>query len=209
MTPFTHLSHRGMTLTILRLLRTLSVALPLLLANAAHALTEDWGTISTLISDETSFSFAQFDVSGNFSHDYAFSLEGTAGATYEVNFTFDTCRNGCGSPDLSYGIYNANGNYIGDTNGTVMLSAGNYIFQVKGSGMGSGNNIDYWGSVTFSMTSSSMQMVSPVPEPSTLILTFCGALFLAFAVWPKQTLGMLRRRQQRQPFLPGGAGVSA
>ena len=206
---FAHPPNRGTTLTLLRLLRTLSLALPLVLANAAHALTEDWGTISTPISDETSFSFAQYDVSGNFTHDYGFSLEGTAGATYEVSFAFDTCRNGCGSPEITYGIYNANGSYIGDTNGTVVLSAGNYIFQVKGAGMGSGNNIDYWGSVTFSMTSSSVEMVSPVPEPSTLILTLCGALFLAFAVWPKQTLGVLRRRQQRHPFLPSGSGVSA
>jgi hypothetical protein len=38
-----------------------------------------------------------------------------------------------------------------------------------------------------------MQMVSPVPEPSTLILTFFGALFLAFAAAPRQTRGLIRR----------------
>jgi hypothetical protein len=124
---------------------------------------------------------------------YAFSLEGDAGATYEVSFDFDACRTGCGSPELIYGIYDANGGYIGDTSGTVVPSAGNYLFQVKSTGMGSGNNVDYWGSLTFSMTSSSMQMVSPVPEPSTFILTFFGALFLGFAAAPRQTLGLIRR----------------
>jgi hypothetical protein len=186
--------HAGeITVSFFRLLRTLTPALILLLNGAAHALTEDWGTIATPISEETSFSFAQYDITGNFTHDYGFSLEGSAGATYEVSFAFDACRNGCGSPELTYGIYHANGSYIGDANGTVMLSAGSYIFQVKGTGMGSGNSIDYWGSVTFSMSSSSMQMVSPVPEPSTLILTFFGALFLAFAAAPRQTLGLIRR----------------
>jgi len=196
-------------LSILRFFRTLSFTFTLLMASAAHALTVDWGTIATPITDETSFSFAQYDISQNFSHSYSFSLEGTAGASYTVNFQLDSCRNGCGSPDLSYGIYHANGNYIGETNGTVNLSAGNYIFQVKGSGMGSGNSIDYWGSVAFAISSSSMQMVSPVPEPSTLILTFFGAIFLAFAVWPKQTLAILRRPQRRRAFLPSGSGMSA
>jgi hypothetical protein len=195
-------------LPVLRLLRTLSLGLLLLIAGTAHALIEDWGTIATPISDETSFSYAQYDISGNFSHNYGFSLEGSAGAIYEVSFAFDSCRNGCGSPDLSYGIYHANGNQIGDTSGTVTLSAGNYMFQVKGTGMGSGNSIDYWGSLTFSMTSSSMQMVSPVPEPSTLILTFFGAVFLAFAVWPRHTLGVLGRLvPQRGQFLPAGSRV--
>jgi len=181
------------TVSFFHLLRTFTLTLLLLLNGAAHALTEDWGTIATPISEETSFSFAQYDITGNFTHDYGFSLEGSAGATYEVSFTFDACRTGCGSPELTYGIYHANGSHIGNTNGTVTLSAGNYIFQVKGTGMGSGNSIDYWGSVTFSMNSSSMQMVSPVPEPSTLVLTFCGALFLAFAAAPRQTLGLIRR----------------
>jgi len=183
----------NVTTSIFLLLRALTLALIFLLSGVAHALTEDWGTIATPISEETSFSFAQYDITGNFTHSYGFSLEGSAGATYEVSFDFDACRAGCGSPELTYGIYNANGNYIGDANGTVVLSAGSYIFQVKGTGMGAGNQIDYWGSLTFSMTSSSMEMVSPVPEPSTIILTFFGALFLALAAAPSQTLGLIRR----------------
>jgi hypothetical protein len=50
------------------------------------------------------------------------------------------------------------------------LSAGNYAFQVKGTGFGSGNSLDYMGSVTFAATA----VVSPVPEPSTLLLTLPG-----------------------------------
>jgi len=169
------------TMSIFRSLSAPTLALIFLLNGAANAQTEDWGTIATPISEATSFSFAQYDITGNFAHSYGFSLEGSAGATYEVSFDFNACRTGCGSPDLSYGIYNANGNYLSDANGTVVLSAGSYIFQVKGTGMGAGNTIDYWGSVTFAMNSSSMEIVSPVPEPSTIILTFFGALFLAFA----------------------------
>lgn len=197
-------------MSIARLLRILTLAIPLWLGGFAHAVTEDWGTISTPISDEVSFSFAQYDVSGNFSHQYAFSLEGEAGATYEVSFAFDSCRSGCGSPEISYGIYHANGNYIGDANGTVVLSAGSYIFQVKGTGMGGGNSLDYWGSLTFSATSSSMQMVSPVPEPSTLILSLFGGVFLACAAWPRQTIGLVRRvRTSRLQHAPAGLGLVA
>jgi hypothetical protein len=197
-------------MSFFRPLRTLTLALLLLLHGAAHAVTEDWGTIATPISQETSFSFAQYDITGNFSHSYGFSLEGSAGATYQVSFAFDACRNGCGSPDLTYGIYHANGNSISAVDGTVTMSAGSYIFQVKGNGMGSGNNIDYWGSLTFSMTSSSMEMVSPVPEPSTLILTFFGALFLAFAAGPRRTLGLIRRLVPNNVHglpISGGAGA--
>jgi len=199
-----------MTVSFFRMLRKCAPALLLLLNGAAHALTEDWGTIATPISEETSFSFAQYDITGNFTHTYGFSLEGSAGATYEVSFEFDACRAGCGSPELTYGIYDANGGYIGDTSGTVVLSAGNYIFQVKSTGMGSGNSIDYWGSVTFSMAAANMQMVSPVPEPSTLILTFFGALFLAFAAVPRQTLGLIRRLVRRNVhYPPVGSRVGA
>lgn len=180
-------------MSILRSFSAATLALMLLFNGGANAQTEDWGTISTPISEATSFSFAQYDITGNFVHSYGFSLEGSSAATYAVSFDFDTCRSGCGSPELTYGFYPVNGNLVSDSNGTVVLSAGSFIFQVKGNGMGAGNNVDYWGSVTFSMTSSSMEMVSPVPEPSTVILTFFGALFLAFAAAPRQTLGLIRR----------------
>ena len=132
----------------------------------------DWGTVATPITTETSFSFAQYNISQNFTDQYAFSLEGASGASYSVTFQFDACKNGCGNPDLSYGIYDSNGGLVASATGTVALSAGNYVFQVKGDGMGSGNSIDYQGSVTFSAVNTSM--ISPAPEPSTLMLTLFG-----------------------------------
>lgn len=157
------------------------------------AQTVDWGTISTEINDTRSFAFAQYDVAKNFTHSYAFSLEGSASSTYKVSFAVDTCRTGCGSPDFSYGISPVSGRFISDSNGTVALTAGSYVFEVKGTGMGAGNSIDYWGSVNFSVSPSNMAVVSPVPEPSTVILTFFGALFLALAAAPRQILGLLGR----------------
>lgn len=137
---------------------------------------DDWGTVTTSVEGETTFSFAQYDITNNFTDQYAFSLEGSGDATYSVTFTFDPCRNGCGNPDLSYGIYDANGGLIEATNGMVVLSAGNYVFQVKGDGMGSGNSVDYFGSITFAVTTSNI--VSPAPEPSTLLLMIFGFMIL-------------------------------
>lgn len=139
---------------------------------------DDWGTVTTAIDGETTFSFAQYDITDNFTDQYAFSLEGSGDATYSVTFTFDPCKNGCGNPDISYGIYDANGGLIESTNGTVVLSAGNYVFQVKGDGMGSGNTVDYFGSVTFAVATTTSTMVSPAPEPSTLMLMMLGFMIL-------------------------------
>jgi hypothetical protein len=140
--------------------------------SSSAVIVADWGTVSTPITTETSFSFVQYDVSNNFTDQYAFSLAGASGASYSVTFQFDACKNGCGNPDLSYGIYDSNGGLVAAATGTVALSAGSYVFQVKGDGMGSGNSIDYSGSVTFSAVNTSM--VSPAPEPSTLMLTLFG-----------------------------------
>ena len=96
--------------------------------------TMDWGTVATPITSEVTFSFAQYDINRNFTDQYLFSLQGEAGASYSVTFNFDPCRNGCGNPDLSYGIYDRNGSLVTNTTGTVTLSAGNYAFQVKGTG---------------------------------------------------------------------------
>lgn len=175
-----------------RLLRIALLTVSFLFATPASAATvADWGTVATPITTETSFSFAQYDISNNFTDQYAFSLEGDSGAAYNVTFQFDLCRSGCGNPDLSYGIYDANGGLVTVTNGVATLSAGSYVFQVKGDGMGAGNSVDYWGSVTFSAVS--MSMVSPAPEPSSLMLTLFGMGGLGWAV---------RRRRER-------AGVAA
>lgn len=143
---------------------------------ASADIVDDWGTVTTSVEGETTFSFAQYDITNNFTDQYAFSLEGSGDATYSVTFTFDPCRNGCGNPDLSYGIYDANGGLIEPTNGAVVLSAGNYVFQVKGDGMGSGNSVDYFGSVTFAIAATNI--VSPAPEPSTLLLMLLGFMII-------------------------------
>jgi hypothetical protein len=142
---------------------------------------DDWGTITTPLTEEVSFSFAQYDITKNFTDHYLFSLEGEAGASYSVSFNIDSCDKGCGNPDINYGIYHANGSLITTTDGSgsITLETGNYLFQVKGTGMGSGNDVDYWGSVTFAM-------VSPVSEPSTLLLSLPG---FALVGW------MIRRRR--------------
>jgi hypothetical protein len=147
----------------------------------------DWGTLSSSINSEVSFSFAQYDITKNFTDQYAFSLEGGSDATYAVNFSFDPCRNGCGNPDISYGIYDANGGLITASNSVVLLSAGNYVFQVKGVGMGSGNSVDYSGVVTFNV-SATTTMVSPAPEPNTLILMLLGIVGVAFRLYDRQSV---------------------
>ncbi|NJD35689.1 MAG: PEP-CTERM sorting domain-containing protein [Betaproteobacteria bacterium] len=162
-------------LSVFALILGLAISAP-----AAADIVADWGTVATPITSETSFSFAQYNISNNFTDQYAFSLEGASGASYSVTFQFDTCKNGCGNPDLSYGIYDSNGGLVASATGTVTLSAGTYVFQVKGDGMGSGNSVDYWGSVTFSAVATSM--VSPAPEPSSLALMLFGMGGLGWAV---------------------------
>lgn len=170
----------------MKLLAFLRVATLLLLAwstvTRANTVTE-WGQVSSSLGSEVSFSFARYDIRDNFLDVYNFSLEGSSGATYTVTFAFDPCRNGCGSPDLSYGIYDRNGNLYDSTNGAVTLSAGNYAFQVKGNGMGSGNSVDYWGSVTFATAAptsrTTVSMVSPAPEPSTFVMLLAGLAGIA------------------------------
>ena len=167
-------------------MRTALLALLLTLAAAARAdVTQDWGTVATPLTSEVTFSFAQYNISRNFTDHYNFSLEGGTGATYDVTFSFDPCRNGCGNPNLAYGIYDRNGGLVASTSGAVTLSAGNYSFQVKGTGMGSGNLLDYWGSVSFAAAGGSalttVTMVSPVPEPSTVALMLCGILWLGWS----------------------------
>jgi len=163
---------------------------------------EDWGTVVTPIESETTFSFEQYDVEKNFTHEYLFSLEGDAGATYEVTFNFDACSNGCGNPDLRYGIYDTDGGLYSSTSGTVLLSAGSFTFQVKGTGMGAGNSVDYWGDVTFTATLVSTDgIVAPVPEPTTLSLSGAGAMILGWAAYRRRRKRSLPSRR----FAPNGA----
>lgn len=161
------------------LMRTLVAAAAVGTIPAQADVVADWQTVSTSISGERTFSFAQYDITRNFTDLYSFTLEGSSDATYMVNFNFDYCRNGCGNPDLSYGIYAASGSLVSPINGTVALSPGNYVFQVKGTGFGAGTSVDYFGSVTFSFANS--PIVSPVPEPGMLLLTLPGLAVVLLA----------------------------
>jgi hypothetical protein len=133
----------------------------------------NWGAVITPVVTQSTFGFSRSGISQNFTDDYLFSLQGSAGATYSVTFDFGACARGCGTPALSYGIYGTNGGLVADTStGSVTLAAGDYYFQVKGTGMGAGNTVDYSGSVTFAAAAAGT--VSAAPEPSTYLLTLIG-----------------------------------
>ena len=131
----------------------------------------DWGVIP--VGEETTISFASYDITKNFTDQYSFTLQAGTDSSYAVAVSFDVCKNGCGNPDLSYGIYDANGGLVSDS-GSAVLASGNYVFQVKGTGMGAGNSVDYTGGISF--------MVSAVPEPADLLLMLVGSSCLAWAI---------------------------
>jgi hypothetical protein len=138
---------------------------------AAWATATDWGVIP--VGQETTISFASYDITKNFTDQYSFSLQAGTDTSYAVTVTFDVCRYGCGNPSLSYGLYDASGQLVSNT-GTAVLTSGDYYFQVKGTGMGAGNSVDYNGSISF--------MVSAVPEPSDVILMIVGLFSLVWAI---------------------------
>jgi len=167
------------------LTRALLCGLTALFAQPAAAeVVADWGTISTPLTSPVTFSFAQYNVARNFNHEYVFTLEGSAGATYDVSFQFDACRNGCGSPILHYGI---GGSLSESPAGSYSLAAGTYSFTVSATGMGAGNTVDYWGAVVISGGGSGV--VAPVPEPEIFMLAVPGTLLV---------MAVARRRRTRE-----------
>lgn len=154
-----------------------------LLSSATFAADSDWGVIP--VGQETTISFASYDITKNFTDQYSFTLQAGTDSSYAVAVTFDVCNNGCGNPDLSYGIYDATGQLVSDS-GSAVLTSGTYYFQVKGTGFGAGNSVDYSGNISF--------MVSAVPEPADLMLMLVGTSCLAWAV---------KRRRQRATQLVG------
>jgi hypothetical protein len=160
----------------------------------ALAADANWGVIP--VGEATTISFAAYDITTNFTDKYSFSLQTGTDASYAVTVTFDVCARGCGNPDLSYGLYNDTGQLVSDT-GTATLSSGNYYLQVKGTGMGSGNSVDYSGSITF-MVSGVPDLVSAVPEPGDLALTFVGISCLAWGVQRRRQSGRWRERPRSQ-----------
>jgi hypothetical protein len=168
---------RKVILKAFKLLVGALFSLPLLAAES------DWGVIP--VGEETTISFAEYDITKNFTNQYSFTLQAGTDSSYQVAVTFDVCKYGCGNPDLSYGIYDGQGQLVSDS-GSAVLNSGNYYFQVKGVGMGAGNSVDYSGSITF--------MVSAVPEPAELMLMLVGASCMGWAI---------KRRRQRSLHLAG------
>ena len=150
----------------------------------------DWGVIP--LDQDTTISFASYDKTGNFTDQYTFSLQGFGDASYAVTVLFGGCKNGCGNIDLSYGVYGANGSLI-DESGSVVLSAGDYVFMVKGTGMGAGNHVGYEGTMNF--------FVAAVPEPADYLLMAAGLGFLVWAV-------LRRRRAQARAAGVAGRGAA-
>lgn len=169
--------------SIARLAHAFVFACLLVLGGAvqAQSTSTDWGAIPT--SGETTISFSGIDKTKNFTDQYSFSIAASTDASYSVTVTFDFCANGCGNIEVGYGIYDANGGLISDT-GSAVLSSGDYVFMVKGTGMGAGNDIGYNGSISF--------FVSPVPEASDYLMFVIGMLILMYAV---------RRHRQQQVLL--------
>lgn len=157
-------------------MRSLAIFLLFLLVRTAHAEDADWGVIP--VEQTTTISFEAYDITKDFTDQYSFSILSGTDTSYSVSVIFDICSNGCGNPELSYGIYNANGGLVSES-GSAVLSSGNYVFQVKGTGMGAGNSVDYSGSITF--------LVSAVPEPSDIALFLTASLIAGVAIRTRRT----------------------
>ena len=149
----------------------------LLLAAPVRAqLVVDWGAIN--LEQSTTINFQHLDISRNFTDQYLFSLAGGSEVGYSVQVLFHPCRNGCGNVAVEYGVYDANGGLLSD-GGSAVLTAGSYSFQVKGSGMGAGNSLDYSGSISF--------FVTAVPEAADGLLF---ALVLLWLAWQGRQSGL-------------------
>jgi len=153
-----------------------------LTVNPAWGAVTDWGVVP--VDQPTSFSFGANDITNNFTDQYNFSIQGGTSATAAVTVTFDPCKNGCGNPEITYGIYDAQGQLVSEIqgSGSITLAAGSYYLKVKGTGMGSGNSVDYSGTIYFSAAQVSPAYVSGAPEPADWLLMLSGSAFLAWAV---------------------------
>ncbi len=160
-----------------------------LTANPSWGAETDWGVIP-LNQEPTTMPFGATDITKNFTDQYNFSIQGGTEASAEVTVTFDVCKNGCGNPELTYGVYDAQGQLISEIqgSGSVTLTAGDYYFQVKGTGMGSGNSVDYSGTMTFSSSLAGPAHVSGAPEPADWLLMISGSTFLTWAVKRRRKL---------------------
>ena len=161
-------------MTPARSIRTILLGIGVILsAQASAAVLADWGVIS--IGSETSFTFTPSDATTNFSDQYTFSLAGSTTISYSTSSFLALCARGCGSPALEFGIYDASGGLL-DSSGNITLGAGSYAFQIRGTGMGSGNSAGTGGTINF--YSEATELVSPTPEPETWLLMLSGLALL-------------------------------
>lgn len=151
----------------------------ILFCQTAKAVTTDWGVIA--VDQPSTYFVSGIDITHNFTDQYKFSISGGSNADYSVYVQFDFCKRGCGNPDVSYGIYNLNGGLISDV-GSAVLSGGDYVFRVKGTGMGSGNTLDYNGSITFTASTMLGTFVSAAPEPNDILLMITASACLILLV---------------------------
>lgn len=147
---------------------------------AAANVIANWGVIA--IGSDTSFTFTPYDATTNFNDQYTFSLVGSTAVSYSTSSFLGLCTRGCGSPALDFGIYDASGGLI-DSSGSVTLGPGSYAFQIKGTGMGSGNIAGTGGVINFHSEPS--ELVSPTPEPAAWLLLLAGLVLLALRGKPR------------------------
>ncbi len=186
--------------------------LPLLLLIAAllvgtkhaHALEVVFdGQSSGEFTDSYTFYFGSTDVTKNTKETYDFWVSGDALAQASVQLTLDPCTQGCGNPAISYDIYADGQKLQANSDGTYTLTMGDHTYQIHITGMGSGNNVDYAGEITFTA-------VSPTPEPGQWLLMLIG--LAAAAVYARRREPAVRRgsvSSRGGAWMPLPAGVQA
>lgn len=163
----------------------LTAIFAVLLPHHAHADTlSDWGLVP--IASQTSFIYLPPPEVSNFTDQYRFSLAGQTSVNFSSAYFLNPCLKGCGNPDLAFGIYDSNGGLV-DASGSTTLAAGDYVFQVKGTGLGSGNTAGSGGIINF-YTAAPIEVVSPAPEPAAWLLMLSGLAAVA---------GGLRKRRSQ------------
>ncbi|MDD5363763.1 MAG: FxDxF family PEP-CTERM protein [Gallionellaceae bacterium] len=142
-----------------------SVCLALSGAASAATINTDWGVVTAADLPKT-FTFSQTDIEKNFTHDYSFNLTPEALYGYSFGYTLDVCKKGCGHPTFTADLVS------GAISDAGVLLGGDYIFQVKGTGFGSGNEGDYSGSFFL--------QAAAVPEPGEWALMLSGIGLMGF-----------------------------
>lgn len=153
------------------LARALFAVVCLFAATGAHALEVIFdGVSSGQFSDSYTFNFGSTNISGpgQSRESYDFWVSGDATAQASVQLTLDPCTRGCGNPAVDYVIYADGQQLQANADGSYTLAMGDHVYQIHITGLGSGNNVDYSGQITFSA-------ISATPEPGEWLLMLVGA----------------------------------